>query len=59
MPVYLVSILLMWGLMVFAKGGGDPDQLDKMISNIWTNIIYVNNFIPIEEQFMGWCWTCC
>ncbi len=57
MPVYLVSILLMWGLMLFSKEGGGPGQLDKMISNIWTNIIYVNNFIPIEEQFMGWCWT--
>ena len=24
---------------------------------IWANILYVNNFIPIDRQFMPWCWS--
>jgi len=23
----------------------------------WTNVLYVNNFIPFEKQFMGWAWS--
>lgn len=24
---------------------------------IWANLLYVNNFLPINEQYMGWCWS--
>ncbi len=25
--------------------------------NIWTNILQINNFLPLNEQFMGWTWS--
>jgi peptidoglycan/LPS O-acetylase OafA/YrhL len=24
---------------------------------IWANLFYVNNFLPINQQYMGWCWS--
>ncbi len=27
------------------------------LHNIWTNIVYINNFLPIEQQFMPWTWS--
>jgi peptidoglycan/LPS O-acetylase OafA/YrhL len=24
---------------------------------IWANLLYVNNFLPINGQYMGWCWS--
>ena len=24
---------------------------------MWANFLYVNNFLPIEQQFMGWAWS--
>jgi len=24
---------------------------------MWTNLLYVNNFLPINRQYMGWCWS--
>ena len=32
-------------------------QIELMLGNFWTNLLYVNNFIPVQEQFMGWCWS--
>ncbi len=26
-------------------------------NHIWTNFLYVNNFLPINRQYMGWCWS--
>ena len=26
-------------------------------NNMWTNFLYVNNFLPINRQYMGWCWS--
>ena len=46
MPVYLVAILC--GIYLFDLSNSQ---------NAWTNILYVNNFINISEQFMGWCWS--
>ena len=57
MPVYLIGLFLMWCLYNFWKGDGENFQIEVMMSNVWTNIIYINNFVPVEDQFMGWCWT--
>ena len=24
---------------------------------IWANLLYVNNFLPVNQQYMGWCWS--
>ena len=26
-------------------------------NNMWANLFYVNNFLPINRQYMGWCWS--
>ena len=46
MPVYLVAILC--GIYLFNL----PNS-----QNAWANIFYINNFINIADQFMGWCWS--
>ena len=46
MPVYLVAILC--GIYLFDL----PNS-----QNAWANVFYVNNFVNIAEQFMGWCWS--
>lgn len=45
-PVYGVVMLL--GLY-FLDG--------KHFGHAWANVLYVNNFLPIKEQYMGWCWS--
>jgi len=25
--------------------------------NMWAHFLYVNNFLPINRQYMGWCWS--
>lgn len=27
------------------------------INNIWANLLYVNNFLPVQEQYMHWSWS--
>ena len=52
-PVYVVAMLL--GLY-FCH---DLPGMDKWgnAETIWANLLYVNNFVPIEKQYMGWCWS--
>ena len=52
-PVYVVAMLL--GLY-FCH---DLPGMDKWgnAETIWANLFYVNNFVPIEKQYMGWCWS--
>jgi peptidoglycan/LPS O-acetylase OafA/YrhL len=26
-------------------------------NHMWANVLYVNNFLPINKQYMGWCWS--
>ena len=54
MPVYLVAMF--FGIFLLqnnplAESGGSNAQ------NMWANILYVNNFLDISRQFMGWCWS--
>jgi len=44
-PAYYVALVL-YGVL-------DPLPL----KNVWANLLYVNNFLPIEQQFMGWAWS--
>ena len=29
----------------------------KNAETAWANLLYVNNFLPIDQQYMGWCWS--
>ena len=46
MPVYVVAMIL--GIF-FLEGNN--------LEYVWANLLYVNNFISIENQYMGWCWS--
>lgn len=50
-PVYylLIALVVVLGLVT-----GDPSV---HVENAWTNLIYVNNFVPDFEQFMQWTWS--
>jgi peptidoglycan/LPS O-acetylase OafA/YrhL len=26
-------------------------------NHMWANFLYVNNFLPVNQQYMGWCWS--
>lgn len=52
-PVYTVVMLL--GLYFLHQIPGLPKWLNA--GNLWANILYVNNFLPISKQYLGWCWS--
>ena len=59
MPVYFVAVFLgvVFYSLVKNSSGDMAPQIDLMLKNFWTNLLYVNNFVPVQEQFMGWCWS--
>jgi len=59
MPVYFISVFLGIIFYSFVKTGNSDmaPQIEVMLSNFWTNLLYVNNFVPVQRQFMGWCWS--
>ncbi len=44
MPMYWLALLLFYPFLANQH-------------NIWANFLYVNNFLPADEMFMGWSWT--
>lgn len=52
-PVYTVVMLL--GLYFLHQVPGRPKWLNAEYS--WANILYINNFLPIARQYLGWCWS--
>lgn len=46
MPVYVVAMMA----AIFFLDGHNAE-------NAWANLLYVNNFLSIDDQFMGWCWS--
>lgn len=59
MPVYFVCVFLgiIFYFLIKNSNSDMAPQIDLMLGNFWTNLLYVNNFIPVQEQFMGWCWS--
>lgn len=45
LPVYF-ALLAVYGVIFRSN-----------MHNVWANIFYVNNFLPIENQAMGWTWS--
>jgi len=52
-PVYTAAMAIALYLQ-----HGDPG-LPKWgnAQNFWANLLYVNNFLPVMKQYMGWCWS--
>jgi peptidoglycan/LPS O-acetylase OafA/YrhL len=51
-PTYAVAIVC-FGLGFHSKGG----ELAPLVHHAWTNILYVNNFVPWKTAFMDWTWS--
>ena len=58
-PVYVVAMLV--GALFVHNIPSDAILMSfppwMNFDNIWANLLYVNNFLPINEQYMGWCWS--
>ena len=52
-PVYVVVMAL--GLFFLHGVPGKPVWYNA--ENSWANLLYVNNFVSIGQQYMGWCWS--
>ena len=52
-PVYTVVMVL--GLYFLHELPGFPRWANA--ENAWANILYVNNFLSIAKQYLGWCWS--
>lgn len=54
-PAYW-AVIGLYAWMGFSTMDSDArGQLN--LDNLWANLLYVNNFIPYEEQAMNWTWT--
>lgn len=52
-PVY--GVVMVMGLYFLHGAPGKPVWYNA--ENFWANLLYVNNFLPIARQYMGWCWS--
>ncbi len=59
MPVYTVAMIV--GLYFVHNIPREAVLMEfppfMNANNMWANFVYVNNFLPINRQYMGWCWS--
>jgi peptidoglycan/LPS O-acetylase OafA/YrhL len=59
MPVYTVAMIV--GLYFVHNIPREAVLMEfppfMNADNMWANFLYVNNFLPINRQYMGWCWS--
>jgi peptidoglycan/LPS O-acetylase OafA/YrhL len=59
MPVYIVAMIV--GLYFVHNIPREAILMEfppfMNADNMWANFLYVNNFLPINRQYMGWCWS--
>jgi peptidoglycan/LPS O-acetylase OafA/YrhL len=58
-PVYVVAMLLGAPLVHNIPKSAILMEFPPWMNfdTIWANLLYVNNFLPINGQYMGWCWS--
>ncbi|XP_078268440.1 O-acyltransferase like protein [Rhinoraja longicauda] len=60
LPLYIYTMCLyigMYSLIPWKSLGEYPkSHLDKCRRSWWTNLLFINNFILIDQQCMGWTW---
>lgn len=52
-PVYVAVILLGF---YFLRDPHAPGNWHNA-QNLWANLFYVNNLLPVDKQYLGWCWS--
>jgi peptidoglycan/LPS O-acetylase OafA/YrhL len=59
MPVYTVAMII--GLYFVHDIPREAVLMEfppfMNANHMWANFLYVNNFLPINRQYMGWCWS--
>ncbi|XP_051890067.1 O-acyltransferase like protein [Pristis pectinata] len=60
LPLYIYTMCLfigMYSLIPWKSLGENPKSLlDKCRRSWWTNLLFINNFILIDQRCMGWTW---
>ncbi len=58
-PVYVVAMLVAAPLVHNIPKSSILMEFPPWMNfdTIWANLFYVNNFLPINQQYMGWCWS--
>lgn len=58
-PVYVVAMLVGAPLVHNIPKSAILMEFPPWMNfdTIWANLLYVNNFLPINGQYMGWCWS--
>lgn len=52
-PVYVAVMLLGF---YFLRDPHMPGNWQNA-QNLWANLLYVNNLLPVDKQYLGWCWS--
>jgi len=57
-PVYIVAMVIGVPLLGTSLEIPGWDRLFGFnVQSLWANLLYINNFLPYGEQYMGWCWS--
>jgi len=54
-PAYW-AVIALYACMGFSTTDMDA-RAQLNLENLWANLLYVNNFVPYQEQAMNWTWT--
>jgi peptidoglycan/LPS O-acetylase OafA/YrhL len=52
-PVYTAAMVL----ALYFMHGRSGAPLWGNAENSWANLLYINDFLPVAKQYMGWCWS--
>ncbi|XP_052083555.1 nose resistant to fluoxetine protein 6-like [Mytilus californianus] len=59
-PLYMIALMVLTCLLkYFGDGPFWPSVIplaDNCRTNWWTNLLYINNFLPASKQCMSWSW---
>uniref|UniRef100_A0A4W3HKU0 Nose resistant to fluoxetine protein 6-like n=1 Tax=Callorhinchus milii TaxID=7868 RepID=A0A4W3HKU0_CALMI len=60
LPLYLYTMCLLIGLYSLipwrSVGENSKSHLEKCKQSWWTNLLFLNNFISVDQHCMGWTW---
>lgn len=58
-PVYAVAMALAAPLLQDVPTSAMLKEIPPSgnVENAWANLLYVNNLLPVDRQYMPWCWS--
>ncbi|XP_064611188.1 O-acyltransferase like protein-like [Liolophura sinensis] len=59
-PIYMIVIMMFTGLHKYVIFGPllprDMSNAENCKTNWWTNLLYINNLVRVDDMCMGWTW---